>query len=354
VGDGSYDANANEIDDFVWNHRDLVVCFAAGNAGKDSSGTGRVAPGSVGAPSTAKNCITVGASENNRPDFPALPAMLPVQFLTYGAGWPSDFPTGPISDDRVADNIEGMAGFSGRGPTTDHRIKPDVVAPGTAILSALSRAVATPAGWGPSKDNLYFFEGGTSMATPLAAGCAALVREFLIKHPTTPVKIPSAALVKALLINGAKPIAGQYTPSEAGDIPSINQGFGRIDLQATVGPFGAGTTVSFHDEKTELDTNQEERTPVKVPAGARQLKVTLVWTDPAGETLQNDLDLIVQAQGGQERHGNVPDSSNDFDRSNNVEQVLWNNPPAGDAVIIVKAFRVTRLPQSYALVVRIS
>jgi subtilisin family serine protease len=280
--------------------------------------------------------------------------MLPVQFLTYGAGWSADFPTGPIADDRVADNIDGMAAFSGRGPTTDHRIKPDVVAPGTAILSTLSRAVATPGGWGASKDKLYFFEGGTSMATPLVAGCAAVVREFLIKHPTTPLKNPSAALVKAFLINGAQPISGQYTPSEAGDIPSINQGFGRVDLQATIGPYEAGTTVSFRDEKTELDTNQEERTPVKIPAGARQLKVTLVWTDPAGETLQNDLDLIVQAEGGQERHGNVPDSSSDFDRANNVEQVLWNSPPAGDAVIIVKAFRVTRLFQSYALVFRIS
>jgi hypothetical protein len=156
------------------------------------------------------------------------------------------------------------------------------------------------------------------------------------------------------LINGAQPISGQYTPSEAGDIPSINQGFGRVDFQATVGPYGAGTNVSFQEEKTELDTNQEERTPVKVPAGARQLKVTLVWTDPAGETLQNDLDLIVQAQGGQERHGNVPDASSDFDRANNVEQVVWNNPPSGDAVIIIRAFRVTRLPQSYALVVRVS
>ncbi len=48
VGDGSYDANAREIDDFVWNHRDLVVCFAAGNSGQDASQTGHIDPGSVG------------------------------------------------------------------------------------------------------------------------------------------------------------------------------------------------------------------------------------------------------------------------------------------------------------------
>jgi hypothetical protein len=50
----------------------------------------------------------------------------------------------------------------------------------------------------------------------------------------------------------------------------------------------------------------------------------------------------------------VPDASSDFDRTNNVEQVVWNNPPSGDAQIIVKAFRVTRFPQPYALVIRVS
>ncbi len=49
VGDGTYDANARELDDFVWNQRDLVVCFAAGNSGADSSQTGHIDPGSVSA-----------------------------------------------------------------------------------------------------------------------------------------------------------------------------------------------------------------------------------------------------------------------------------------------------------------
>jgi hypothetical protein len=50
----------------------------------------------------------------------------------------------------------------------------------------------------------------------------------------------------------------------------------------------------------------------------------------------------------------VAAGSTDFDRLNNVEQVTWSNPPAGNAVITVKAFRITTSPQSYALVVSLT
>jgi len=82
-------------------------------------------------------------------------------------------------------------------------------------------------------------------------------------------------------------------------------------------------------------------------------KITIVWTDPAGPDLQNDLDLIVKAADGSERHGNMGTSSG-FDRVNNVEQVFWPNMPAGDAKIVIRATRITRFPQPYAYVWRIS
>ena len=94
----------------------------------------------------------------------------------------------------MANNPEGLVAFSSRGPTLDHRIKPDVVAPGTFILSTRSRDTAGT-GWATSADPLYFFEGGTSMATPLVAGCTAVLREFAIKQKG--IKKPSAALIKA-------------------------------------------------------------------------------------------------------------------------------------------------------------
>jgi len=337
---GVYDQQATDLDRFVAGHRDMLICFAAGNEGVDRNADGQIDLNSVTPPGTAKNCLTVGASENNRPN----------QSLTYGQGWPTDFPAKPISTDKVADNPEGMVAFSSRGPTHDGRIKPDVVAPGTYVLSTRSRATQSE-GWGLSSDPLYMFDGGTSMATPLVAGCIANVRAYL--RTTHKLKAPSAALLKAMVINGAHDLAGQYTASEAGVIPNNSEGFGRLDLQAVIGPYGVGETVTFFDEGKALDTGEAANQSVTVPAGGKLLKATLVWTDPPGEGLQSDLDLIVTAA-GQERHGNMPAGSTNFDRTNNVEQVTWTNVPAGSATITVSAHRVTTGPQNFALVIRVA
>jgi len=337
IGDGSYEAQASEVDNFVWNHRDMLICFAAGNAGADASSRGVIDNGSLTPPGTAKNCLTVGATENMRPDFN----------LTYGGGF--GFPADPIASDLVANNAEGMAAFSSRGPTQDGRVKPDVVAPGTAILSTRSR-VATGTGWQASNDPLYFFDGGTSMATPLVAGCLALVREYLAK--TQGRNNPSAALLKALFINAAHPITGQYVPPEVGSIPDNSEGFGRVNVGEVLAPTGQ---VRFWDEGDgkQLDTGEEETRTVTVAAANQTIKATLVWADPAGSGLQNDLDLILRAANGTEQHGNVPANSTSFDRVNNVEKVTWSNVPIGDVQIITHANRITHAPQTYALVVRV-
>ena len=331
-GDGRYDSNSEEVDEFIWKNRGFLICFAAGNAGVDSNANGVIDPQSVTPPGTAKNCLTIGATENNRPNFG----------VTYNQGF--GYPANPIASDPMATNPEGMVAFSSRGPTADGRIKPDVVAPGSFILSAKSRDT-TDRGWASSADPLYFFIGGTSMATPLVAGCAALVREYLsVDHQIT---APSAALVKALLINGAQDIAGQYVPSETGGIPNNAEGFGRVDMAATL-----NGSFQLQDEGVELDTGDEETTTVTVNDGA-SLKVTLVWTDRPGSTLQNDLDLIVRTAEGQERHGNVAPNSTAFDRNNNVEQIIWEDLSAGHVDIIVRAYRIPFFAQSYALVIRI-
>jgi serine protease AprX len=336
---GVYDQQAREVDQFVHEHRDMLICFAAGNEGVDANANGQIDPDSVTPPGTAKNCLTVGACENDRP----------AKTLTYGQGWPSDFPAAPIKNDKVANNPEGMVAFSSRGPIHDGRIKPDVVAPGTYILSTRSRATKSN-GWELSDDPLFMFEGGTSMATPLVAGCVANVRAFL--RVSGGIRKPGAALLKALIINGAHDLGGQYVPSEAGAVPNSNQGFGRVDLQAVIGPYAAGETLTFFDEGQPLDAGEVSTQTITVPAGATLLKATLVWTDPPGEGLQSDLDLIVTA-GAQVQNGNMPAGSADFDRINNVEQVVWPNIPAGTVTVTVSAYRVTLGPQNFALVVRV-
>jgi len=215
------------------------------------------------------------------------------------------------------------------------------------------------------------------MATPLVAGCCAVLRETLVKNG---VAQPSAALIKALLINGAVPLSGQYTPTEVGPPPNNVAGWGRVDLAGSViipgangnadlkegGPLLQGRsetiTISVSVGAGSLSVAKRRKTAKKrkkatagvgTASAARTLKITLVWSDAPGANLQNDLDLIVKASNGEERHGNMGTASG-FDRVNNVEQVLWENIPPGDVKITVRAFRITQFPQPYALAWRIS
>jgi hypothetical protein len=330
-----YDAGAWEIDAAVWTHQDLVICFAAGNDGIDRNVNGVVDAGSVGSEAAAKNCISVGASESIRSDFQP----------TYGDLWPGDYPAPPVSSDRLADDADGMVAFSSRGPTKEGRIKPDIVAPGSCILSTRSRdLVQAPTKYGVSSDPQFYFSSGTSMATPLVAGCVAALRQALVRSGT----VPSAALIKSLLVNGAVELPGQYSPSEAGASPNGNSGFGRVDLERAISAAVGAGRAGF-EESGPLTQGAEETFAIDVPDDGtlRTFKITLVWTDPPGAALQNDLDLIVRV-GGQERHGNAGTSTR-FDRVNNVEQVSWTGIPAGTAQVIVRAFRITRFPQPYAL-----
>ena len=139
---GGYVISSQQVDQAMWEHKDMLVLFAAGNSGEDANANGLVDPDSIGQPGTAKNVLTVGASENNRPA---------LNFLWGNAYGP------PISTDKRADNPSGMAAFSSRGPTDDGRIKPDIVAPGTFIASLRTQQSAF-------KDNL---EGSTADYTTL-------------------------------------------------------------------------------------------------------------------------------------------------------------------------------------------
>ena len=325
---GDYDLAAMQADAFVWDHPDMLIVTAAGNEGTDANSDGVVDQDSMTSPGTAKNVLTVGASENLRSG--------EGYNVTYGAAWPSDFPADPIKSDHVSNRIDGMAAFSSRGPCDDNRIKPDVVAPGTNIISCRSQQPGAGTGWGVY-NTYYVYRGGTSMACPLTAGAATLVREFFVEQKN---HNPSAALIKATLIHGATDIPGQYIPSEAGTVPNYNEGWGRVNLYDSLYP---AVPTYFMDATQDnglalTNTQTSVQATVYVTGSTNPLKATLVWTDPPSNPagtggLINDLDLRIYRRNAD----NTADEATHYpkgveggaagdDATNNVEQVEVASP----------------------------
>ena len=349
---GYYDADCRNLDMFVWSNQNMLVVVAAGNEGIDANSNGVVDADSMDTPGTAKNCLTVGAAESLRPEFSS---------YTWGSSWASDYPANPIKDDEISgpydSTNQGMAAFSSRGPCDDGRIKPDIVAPGTDIASTRSRGT-TNTGWGVVSGNTnYLWMGGTSMATPLTSGAAALARQWVTT--TGGITNPSAALLKALLINGARNLSpGQYGTGSYREIsatrPDNAQGWGHVDLYATLQP----ATNQFLDlyDTNSLATGQTNVFTYAVSSGStNKLIATLTYADywaTAGSSkrLINDLDLTVIKPGGTTNFANGRTS---VDATNNVEMVELAADEAGTYTVKVVARTVpSGSPQAYALVVR--
>lgn len=239
-------------------------------------------------PGTAKNVITVGSTDDGRS-------------LSY---------------------------FSSMGPTSDGRIKPDVVALGCEsdwdgyVTSTLPGGIYGAPGWC-----------GTSMATPQVTGAIALLWQQAKKLKFNPTN----SLVKALIIAGARNIG------RAG--PSFSHGWGHLDIATSVAmlkneAYDAGSLTA------EEDALEWE---IEIPADWPQIEITLVWDDPpasptAEQTLVNDLDLRLVGPKGVAHPPwtldpvdyDLPAARNE-DHLNNVEQVRVKNPAAGTWIIRVSA-----------------
>lgn len=346
---GAYTSESYDVDWSQFYYPDLLILFSAGNDGNDGNSNGKVDPNSVSPPSTMKSGITVGASENLRSSGGYQGS--------WGSGWPMDFPANPINSDRPSNNSNGLAAFSSRGPLDDGRLKPDIVAPGTNILSMRS-SLSSSQGWGPFNSS-YVYYGGTSMSSPITAGMAALVREFY--NVTLDMGSPSAALLKATILNGADDMApGQYgaasaTTKEIESRPDMDQGWGRINLKNSIDP--DGKSLAFLDNSSGMGTGKNITRMFRVSSSDQELRLTLAWSDYpgslfAGKQLINDLDLILEAPDGTIYNGN--DLTAPFDDSrdsiNPVEGITIVNPQTGWWKVIVEGNNVPRGPQHFALV----
>ena len=169
-------AESFPIDREMWQDRELLIVWSAGNEGSTWTTYGPGGPPvyrQIGAETASKNSLVVSSTYNNR-------YMQPQNLDVCIDGEDNPSARGTLTSASQCD--EGAS----KGPTTDLRLKPDVVAPGVGILSALSRAAkensaARKGGHGECKNTNFCFMAGTSHAAPLVAGCAAALREALKK-----------------------------------------------------------------------------------------------------------------------------------------------------------------------------
>jgi serine protease AprX len=352
--ESSYRITSSEVDEFVRRRPDMLVVIAAGNEGSAfeprNAKEGYVDWLSIGSPATSKNALTVGASRSSREKGAYAPH-------TYRELWGDQFPDAPIAEAPVSGDPQCMGGFSSRGPCDEYRIKPDVVAPGTDILSTRSSRAPLRNFWGADPNfPKYAYMGGTSMATPLVSGCAALVREYYEKVRSHQ---PSAALLKATLINGTRRLTGEDSVADYPDLPNYHQGFGAIYLPTTLPDSGVPDfKLEFFDNWNTPDAQlaavgRRIRLRFELAAGG-PLRICMAYTDVPGRGVQNNLNLLLEVPNSpQKLFGNaqVPRGFNGPDANNNVEIIRIENAPAGSYLVAIIASNLLHAPQDVALAV---
>ncbi|MBI5332023.1 MAG: S8 family serine peptidase [Candidatus Aenigmarchaeota archaeon] len=318
---GDYNSIPKSVDRIVYGNlgKRITAVWSAGNERGDNCGSGY---GLIVVPASAKNSITVGSSKSGMLDI-------------------------------INPNI--VSGFSSWGPVDDGRIKPDIVAPGDMLYSTLT-------------GDSYGFMAGTSVATPVVAGAAALVYQEFKERYNRREPLPST--IKAVLLHTAIDLRNEsYWINDTSEWvrttegPDYISGYGRLNITAAIDLIKTdekdGNTMIIESSVGNSETD-EYNFQVN---GLNEIKFTLVWDDYPGEPytireLVNDIDLVILSPNGQRYYPwtlrqYAPSSAATQDREdniNNVEQVVVNNPESGLWTIRVYGTNVNQGSQNYSLI----
>jgi len=329
-----YDSRSRALDEFMFDHDSLLILYAAGNCGERLSGCINSGDGSLFSPAIAKNVLAVGASHTG--------------------------------DGAYTQSIDRVAYFSSRGcgayddnasPSSNCRIKPDVLGPGFVVRSAAADPLRASCS--------VYTSAGTSMATPVIAGGAALIREYFRRgfYPfgaegSGPELLASGMLVKAMLVASA--VGVDFLESSSGQLTALGpppdniQGHGRVQLD-TVLPFG-GLGLFVQDRRSIAEGEVQAFEVVVALSSTVPLTATIAWYE-SGQTFSsfnsNDLDIRIEEDGASGGTGvYYPNGLSEPDRVNNVEKVYFNPTPGQRYHVFVTATTVEGGGQwNYSLVV---
>jgi hypothetical protein len=304
---GAYSASAQALDLQVLARPELLHCFSAGNSAIEVCNNPY--SGMISAQGTRYGNITGGRKA--------------------------------AKHTLVAGNIyynDSLRLSSSRGPTYDGRIKPDLCGHGQENYTTAS-------------GDIYQWGGGTSAASPILAGGAAVLYQAFAENNNG--LIAPSGLIKALMLNTAEDIG---RPG-----PDYDHGWGRLHL---------GRAIESIEEHWYLNASvsngAEQFHSIVVPPGTGRLRVMVYWPDPASSPLSakaliNDLDLSILPPSGPEqlplvlsRHAHIDSITKPAylgrDRANNMEQVVIDQPASGLYTIKINGYLAPQGPQSYYLV----
>ncbi len=324
---GRYYWSSQQIDQLAYNAPYYLIFWSAGNDRSDNPSAGNAVYLSPSATSTVSYDPTIHPPGDGiyRGGYECLSdEAVGKNVLTIGAV--ADAVSGGLRDPSVA----SMSGFSSWGPTDDGRIKPDLVANGVSVTSPISNS-----------NTSYGVSSGTSMASPSAAGSAAL----LIEHYRSlfPNNDMLASTLKGLLIHTADDLGNPG--------PDYRNGWGlvNVDKAADLLSAHASEPVRGHLFEGAVTTSQFSYSRDFNWDGQSAIIATLCWTDPAGAAISsadsrspnlvNDLNLRVISPAGTIHYpfvmpfvGNWSQSSMNtaavtgVNTVDNVEQILIGNP----------------------------
>jgi hypothetical protein len=227
---------------------------------------------------------------------------------------------------------------SAKGPTSDGRLKPDIMSKGASSFTPTTGIIL------PSPVDGYTNAYGTSFSSPQIAAIIGLMQQDQQRQGKS---FPLNTTIRALLCNTAKDLGNPG--------PDYEFGFGRVDAYKAV--------LSLRNEQYfEGTVTQDEVREFTIPVkeNVAQLKVFLTWNDvpaqlPAVKVQVNDLDLEVEDESGLSMPL-VLDPLNPSrvaapgrDSLNNVEQVIINKPTPGVYTIRVRGYDIPFGPQAFSV-----